>query len=63
MPSTSQPPAGATILEPSRDSAWQPTHLPPAFSGPANRSASVCAVLPKSNRMMADPPEPPAAFQ
>ena len=59
MSSTSQPPAGATILLPSRDSAWHPTHLPPAFSGPAKRSAAVCAVLPKSNRMIDDPPGPP----
>src|SRR5574338_723662 len=42
LSSTSQPPAAATIFLPSRDSAWQPTHLPLAESGPTNRSAVVC---------------------
>src|SRR5688500_17068038 len=28
LSSTSQPPADATIFVPSRDSAWQPTHMP-----------------------------------
>src|SRR5512143_830719 len=41
---TSHPPAAATSFVPSCDSAWQPTHLPLAMSGPTNRSAVVCIV-------------------
>ena len=42
------PPASATSLVPSRDSAWQPTQVPPVSSVPRNFSATTWVSEPKS---------------